>query len=323
VNLPRIKLSEFEKIYEIPEDGFIPILIDGKNFTINVNSLISGNTQSPVDLSNYLRLSGGSINGNLLISGSLSANEYLGIVGSDDTLVSTKVRASSANWDSTHTIVSSNSATWGSGSDDLHASTKVRASSANWDSSYTTVQANSAGWTPGAIVMQFGDPNVIERITVTGVTTPAGLMPVTLPRVADFEGQPTWELTGGIFEYRLLYDGSDFEFRIIEDDTLQALFRVSSLTSNPVGVVDWDAEVGAGEIEVFQDNAGPVPASYIGQQLYVESTEKWYRATAIGEATVWEEDGSTHTHTEYATIEYVNSTLGDIEAALAEINGEP
>lgn len=72
--------------------------------------------------------------------------------GSDDTLASTKVRASSANWDSTYTTVASNSATWGSGSDDLQASTKVRTFSANWDSTYTVVRANSASWSNGGSV---------------------------------------------------------------------------------------------------------------------------------------------------------------------------
>ena len=144
----RIKFSEFEHLSEIPENGIIPIVADGKNYTISANSLIGDNNQqSPTNLSNYLQLSGGNITGDLVITGKLSALEYSGILGADDTLVSTKVRASSANWDNSYTTVLSNSASWGNGSDDTLVSTKVRASSANWDNTYNTVRTLSTGWT--------------------------------------------------------------------------------------------------------------------------------------------------------------------------------
>lgn len=118
---------------------------------------------------------------------SISALDYIGlpVVTEDDVAVSTKVRASSANWDSAYLLsldneqaigdldayavginndvtvlkglssnwnsvystVQANSATWAiDNSDDVLASTKVRSSSANWDSTYNTVQANSATW---------------------------------------------------------------------------------------------------------------------------------------------------------------------------------
>lgn len=47
----------------------------------------------------------------------ISAASYLGITaGGDDAEVSTKVRASSAYWDSTYTTVAASSAAWGGGS---------------------------------------------------------------------------------------------------------------------------------------------------------------------------------------------------------------
>ena len=75
---------------------------------------------------------GGIMNGNLTVVGAISASQYLGIpTGGDDVAVSTKVRASSANWDNTYTT--------------------VLVSSANWDNTYTTVQSNSASWGSGGV----------------------------------------------------------------------------------------------------------------------------------------------------------------------------
>jgi len=87
---------------------------------------------------------GGTMNGNLTIVGAISASQYLGLPagngGGDDVAVSTKVRASSANWDSTYTTVQSQSGDWD------YQGLDLKALSGNWDSTYTTVQSQSGYW---------------------------------------------------------------------------------------------------------------------------------------------------------------------------------
>lgn len=52
-----------------------------------------------------------------------------------------------SQWNSTYTTVQSQSGSWGGGGgDDVLVSTKVRASSANWDNTYTTVSIGASDW---------------------------------------------------------------------------------------------------------------------------------------------------------------------------------
>jgi len=74
----------------------------------------------------------------------------------------TNVSLLSSNWQTTYTTVRANSATWGGGSDDTLVSTKVRSSSANWDSSYTTVFSNSGSWGSGVLSDNNGIAEAIE-----------------------------------------------------------------------------------------------------------------------------------------------------------------
>ena len=71
----------------------------------------------------YQTLSGG-----LTIVGTFSAQSYLGLPagGSDDVEASTKVRASSASWDSTYTTVLNNSASWSGGGGLSHQQVLIR-----------------------------------------------------------------------------------------------------------------------------------------------------------------------------------------------------
>jgi hypothetical protein len=90
---------------------------------------------------------GGLMEGDLVITGSISASQYLGIAGgSGDTAATTKIRASSANWDSTYITVLNLSSGWGGGSGDANVNATVRALSSDWQSTYTTVLNNSASW---------------------------------------------------------------------------------------------------------------------------------------------------------------------------------
>lgn len=57
---------------------------------------------------------GGTMGGDLTVTGTISASNYAGTIG-DDIDVSTKVRASSASWDSTYNTVTNLSSTWGAG----------------------------------------------------------------------------------------------------------------------------------------------------------------------------------------------------------------
>lgn len=70
---------------------------------------------------------------------------------SGDFLTAHQALPNSANWDSTYTTVSNNSASWGAGStytgDAQGALDEVYSNSANWDGSYDTLTANSANWT--------------------------------------------------------------------------------------------------------------------------------------------------------------------------------
>lgn len=60
---------------------------------------------------------GGTMNGDLTVVGTISASNYLGIPGGsgDDVVASTKVRSSSAAWDSTYNTVNTLSSSWGGG----------------------------------------------------------------------------------------------------------------------------------------------------------------------------------------------------------------
>jgi hypothetical protein len=91
----------------------------------------------------------------------VNANSATWGAGGDDVVVSTLVRATSAQWNlakaetnilgelsannkSVYSTVNSNSATWGTGGgDDIPVTNLVRATSANWNSVYSTVNSNS------------------------------------------------------------------------------------------------------------------------------------------------------------------------------------
>jgi hypothetical protein len=60
-----------------------------------------------------------------------------------DNSIDTDVRSLTANWDDTSTVVQSNSASWAI---DNSIDTDVRALTANWNDTYTVVQSNSASW---------------------------------------------------------------------------------------------------------------------------------------------------------------------------------
>ena len=100
-----------------------------------------GEDGNSTDMSNYLALTGGALTGNLSAV-SIYADEYLGLPTyiSDDVPVSTKVRASSANWDSTYTTVQTNSANWDA------TYTEVLNNNTYWNDTYALVSANSPGW---------------------------------------------------------------------------------------------------------------------------------------------------------------------------------
>lgn len=72
---------------------------------------------------------------------------------SGDFLTAHQTIANSANWDSTYTTVSTNSASWGAGStytgDAQGALDEVYSNSGDWNGTYNTVSTNSGSWTGG------------------------------------------------------------------------------------------------------------------------------------------------------------------------------
>jgi hypothetical protein len=165
------------------------------------------------------------MNGNLTVVGSISASQYLGLpssFGGNDVEVSTKVRASSANWDSSYTTVQSNSATWGAGGDDVFVSTKVRASSANWDSSYTAVQSNSATWNyQGANHVPLSGGTISGNITVRGSLS-----------ASQYLGLPT--SSGGLSGNYLSLSGGTINGNVTIIGSISASNYLGLSSSNPV-----------------------------------------------------------------------------------------
>jgi hypothetical protein len=92
------------------------------------------------------------LNTSAIVQGTLSASDVIyapggnsdqwNLNGGGDLSI---IQSSSANWESTYTTVSSNSATWGTGGS-VYDDSLLQAASGNWDSTYTTVSANSANW---------------------------------------------------------------------------------------------------------------------------------------------------------------------------------
>jgi hypothetical protein len=81
-------------------------------------------------------------------------------IGGDDTLASTKVRASSANWDNTYSTVNVLSSTWN------YQGTDLKALSANWQTSYNTVSSLSSKWNADYVPLSGGI--VGGNLTVSG-----------------------------------------------------------------------------------------------------------------------------------------------------------
>ena len=72
------------------------------------------------------------------------------------------IQSSSANWESTYTTVSSNSATWGTGGS-VYDDSLLQAASGDWNSTYTTVSSFSATWGEGAsVTIQSTPPAAID-----------------------------------------------------------------------------------------------------------------------------------------------------------------
>lgn len=72
------------------------------------------------------------------------------------------IQSSSANWESTYTTVSSNSATWGTGGS-VYDDSLLQAASGDWNSTYTTVSSFSATWGEGtSVTIQSTPPAAID-----------------------------------------------------------------------------------------------------------------------------------------------------------------
>lgn len=116
---------------------------------------------------------GGTINGDLVINGSIQANNYIGLSGGSGSggsdvsslsanweTTSSKVRASSANWDSVYNTVASLSSGWGAdgGSD-------VSGLSARWETAYTTL-STKANLNGGNLLI--GNQTITGNLSSTG-----------------------------------------------------------------------------------------------------------------------------------------------------------
>jgi len=90
------------------------------------------------------------------------------------------VRSLSANWQSTYTTVSANSANWGNSQGNA-----LNSLSANWESTYTTVSGNSARWESSYTNVNSNSANwgsvysTIRSTSATFVTTVATTTPGT------------------------------------------------------------------------------------------------------------------------------------------------
>jgi hypothetical protein len=141
------KLSEFDKLKKdydtIIHNKFEKYKVELRKYAISYGGGGGTVAQQFAD--------GGIINGNIVINGSIQANNYIGLSGGSD------VSGLSANWQNTYNTVKSLSSGWGSGGGGVSnvsglsanwetASSKVRASSANWDNVYNTVTNLSSGW---------------------------------------------------------------------------------------------------------------------------------------------------------------------------------
>ena len=103
----------------------------------------------------------------------------------------TLIESASANWDSTYTTVSANSAAWDAHTDPYDDSL-LQTTSANWDSTYTTVSANSASWGGGG-----GGSSTLSEVGVGSTTLSDSTYTLTNNVDVKFnssEGNPIFKL---------------------------------------------------------------------------------------------------------------------------------
>jgi hypothetical protein len=136
---------------------------------------------------------GGTMGGDLIVTGALSASSYLGLPAGSGGSGGSDVSGLSGNWQSTYLTVNTLSSGWGMGS-----SSDVSGLSSNWQSTYTTVRANSANWT-NAYSSLSGKANLIGGNSLSGNQTITGNIVAT--------GNQYW---GSTKRFLLLPDWSGF-----------------------------------------------------------------------------------------------------------------
>lgn len=238
--------------------GDFAVIVNGLNNTIDIGgdygAILGGKNNTLNDQESFIlgsnitsHLSGFTYVNNLSSLGKIygDGSNLTGIVAGDTeatTLVRTNsaqwnvaysstgadlaVRALTANWESTYTIVTQTSSNWNS------TYTNVQFNSGNWDTTHTTVQSNSANWETAYAYVSANSVNltatnifVTNDLTVSDTVSAKfyqGTILDWMTLVRGYKTTPTLNISlpaGDVYNYTFSTAGSDVTYyRYISND---------------------------------------------------------------------------------------------------------